>query len=206
MDKAVDVAQKTADVNIISRYYKYRKDAQEIEDSDIPEPSDEIDVQECLQIIHLIATLCAKDAEDMARFWGGDVARFDFISMLLRATQELDDIIIMVKILMTSVRETGFALERTRGWDKSTVQEHLIDRITSMLIEVPRRPDSEEGYDVVEISELRQQLLCLLEEICTKQYCAAILANHNFAIGRLVRLMHDELNAVYNHQYGHEHR
>ena len=203
MDVMVILAQQTADINIIDRYKRFKRAAVIAHDESL-QPSEDVDTQECLQILYLTATLSARNDDDLARFWRN--IRFDFVSMLLRNSQHLDDIILMVKMLNLSVRQDTFAMIVAPPASQSKSEEHIIERLFSMLIEVPQAEDGEEDYDAIEIAELREQILCLIETMCDKLHCAEAIVKHRFAIGRLVRLMNDELNAVYLYRYGHDRR
>lgn len=201
MDELVDLAQRTADINIIPRYKRFkRKTAADNSDNRPLNPN--IDTQECLQFLELTVTICSQDDDLVKRFWRS--MRFDFISMLLRNSQDLDDIQITVKLLQTSVRADSFAMIVAPPASQSVSEQHVIDRLSSMLIEVPRTAEDEKPYTPSEISHLRLEILSLVEIMCTKRYCGKAFAKHPSAISRLVRVMHDELNNLYEWRHGHE--
>ncbi|KAL9101531.1 MAG: hypothetical protein Q9187_009237 [Circinaria calcarea] len=83
---------------------------------------------------------------------------------------------------------------------------HVIDRVSAMLIEVPKVAEGEEPYDAVEVAEMRLEALALMEKICDNKHGGEAIARNPFAIGRLVRVMNDELHALYQYKYGHEYR
>jgi hypothetical protein len=203
VDSIVDIVQRTADVNIIPRYKRFkRRIATDEPDNRTSNPL--IDTQACLQLLDLTSTLCKQDQELLKRFWRS--MRFDFISMLLRNSQEINDIILMVKILTTSIRTETFAMIVAPPASQSVSEQHVIDRLSSMLIETPRTAEGEHQYDAVEIASMRLEILYLIEAMCDKRYCVEGFARHPAALGRLVRVMHDELNALYDRKFGHEKR
>jgi hypothetical protein len=70
-----------------------------------------------------------------------------------------------------------------------------------MLIEVPRPLDGGTAYDIEDILNLRLEIILLIERICEQKAASRTLAMHPQGIGRLVRVMNDELNAVYADQF-----
>ena len=203
MDELVTIAQQTADVNIIPRYLRFRPKTAS-RDRGERQPSTDIDTHECLQLLDLTSTLCARDPEQIARFWRS--MRFDFISMVLRNSQDIEDIILLCKILLTSVQAASFAMIVAPPASQSVSEQHVIDRLSSMLIEIPRALEGEKEYDIVPIAEMRLNILILIERMCGKKHCGEAFARHPLALGRLVRVMNDELNALYDYRHGHEYR
>lgn len=202
MDDVVGLAQKTADINVIPRFRRFApptasgaKVALTI--------NDEVDTNECLQILCLIAAASARQQEDITRFWR--LMRFDFIMMLCRNSQPVEDVHLVLKLLKSSVQGHTFAMI-TDPAKQAELEQHVLDRVTAMLIEVPKAVEGEEPFDAVEITEMRLQILCLMEKLCDKRHGGEALAKHPLAIGRFVRVMNDELNALYDHKAGHEHR
>ena len=201
MDELVDLAQRTADINIIPRYKRFKRKAA----ADGPESrtlNPKIDTLECLNMLELTISLCQQNEELVKRFWRS--MRFDFISMLLRNSQDLDDVQATVRLLFTSIRPDSFAMIVAPPASQSVSEQHVIDRLSSMLIEVPRKAEGEKPYNAVEICTMRLEILNLVEAMCREQYCGEAFARHPAAIGRLVRVMHDELNALYEWTHGHE--
>ena len=189
------LTQLTADINVIPRFR--RKPPTEL--------SSEIDTNECLQILQLAACGCTRRQEDIERFWRS--MRFDFILMMLRNHQPIEDIELMLILLRTSTLEDSFAMRvAPQEADQSISEMHVIDRVSAMLIETPKVAEGEEPYDAVEIAEMRLDVLALMEKICDNKHGGEAVAKNPFAIGRLVRVMNDELHALYQYKYGHEHR
>jgi hypothetical protein len=198
MDEVVPLAQKTADINVIPRFHRFTR-ATTTESKRDMKIVDEVNTQDCLEILHLIAGSCTLNKEDISRFWR--LMRFDFIMMVCRNTQPLQDVILMLKLLETSVQpDTIFMISSPAK--QAEWQQHVIDRVSAMLIEVPKAAECEEPYDVVDITRMRLQVLSLLERICDKSHGGEALAKHPLAIGRLVRVMSDELNALYDNDVG----
>ena len=198
MDQVVNLAQGTADINVIPRFKKLNKNAKVISahlNNQAIESSEQVDVHQCLQLIYLTATMCARDQDAMARFW--HCMRFDFVSMILRVVQPIPDVLSMIRLLCTCVRHDLLSAIKSQNTESSFAEQHVMDRITSMLIEVPRPSEGEAAYEVEDILKLRLEIMHLLEQISEQKTASHALAVHPQGIGRLVRLMNDELNAIY---------
>ncbi len=194
-DEIIEYTQWTADVNVIKRFQKVS--AAEINPA--------IDTNLCLQILHLLAYDCMRNREDIERFWR--FMRFDFIIMVLNVSQPIEDIHLAIILLRTSVLESSFAMRVAPGnGSQSKSQEHVIDQFSRLLVEVPLAAQVAPPCKGTEIAELRLHVLGLLEAMCDNKYCGEALATHKYVIGRLVKVMNDELSALYDYQYGHEYR
>ena len=195
VDSIIALVQVTADVNAIPRFKR----------KPVTELKPEIDTSECLQILHLIAYGCRRDKEDTARFWR--CMRFDFLLMILNVTQPLEEIHLMLQMLRTSIFEESFAMIiPPRDGDQRQSEKHVIDSLSALLIDMPKATAEEKPCDVTEIAELRLQVLDLLERMCETNRGGEALAKNPFTIGKLVRLMNDELDALYDYQYGFEYK
>ena len=197
VDELVLLAQLTADVNVIPRF-RHRVSVQLNLEEDI-------DTNECLQILHLTASGCTRRQEDIERFWR--LMRFDFILMMLRNVQPVEDIELMLSLLKTSCLEDSFAMRvDPKEGDQSASEVHVIDRVSAMLIDVPKVAQDEVPYDTFEIAQMRFEAISLIEKLCDNKYGGEALARNPYAIGRIVRVMNDELNALYTYKLGHEYR
>jgi hypothetical protein len=186
-------AQTTADVNLIPRFQGRSK------------LTVEIDTKECLQILHLIAYDCLRTHTDIEHFWRS--MRFDFVLMMVSGTQPMEELHLAINLLRTSVLETSFSMIIPPGdGNQSKTQAFVIERISRLLINVPLIGEGAEPYDVTEIAQLRLEVLSLMERMCDNKFCGEALATHKNIIGRLVRVMNNELDALYDFHYGHEHR
>lgn len=194
-DEVLQYAQLTADINMIPRFK--RVPAAQIKT--------ETDTNLCLQILHLMAYDCLRRKEDIERFWR--IMRFDFSVMMLNVAQPIEELHIAISLLRTSILETSFAMRVTPGdGTQGKSQEHVIERFSRLLFEVPLAMEGAGPHENTEIAKLRLQVLSLLEAMCDNKHGGEALATHKDVIGRLVRVMNDELDALYDHQYGHEYR
>lgn len=195
INEVMGLVQSTADIILVPRCKKQppRKDRADVNCS------------ECLQIIQMIAYDCQCDDQEIIRFWR--TMRFDFIMMLLNFVNPLGEIHILLDILHTSILNRSFAMiVPPNNGQQDASEAHIIDNLSHLLINNPRPLIGEEPPDGAEISNLRLEVLSLIEAMCECTHSAEALAKHRLVIGCLVRVMNDELDRVYNYQYGHEQR
>ncbi len=192
IDSLLPVAQLTADLVAIPRFSKN------------PTPHDKhIDVSACMSIIYLAALGCMSSQEHITRFW--KLMRWDFVLMMLSTNQAKADYETMLHLLSTSVmRDTIGTIPGDHTPNSQT--GYILDRLTYPLNEVPLLPMSTEKYDLTTISNLRIQILQLMTSMTRSPYASKAIATHNHAIGRLVCLMSDELDVLYDFKSGHEER
>ena len=188
------LAQNTADIIIIPR----------IKQNNLSVKADNINPKECLEILHLMAYNLYR-TDDITRFWRR--MRFDFTGMLLNILQPIEEMHITVSLLRTSVLETSFAMRVPPGdGDQGKSETWILYLLSRWLIDVRRSPEGEQRYDVIEICEIRLQVLSLMEAMCDKVHGGEALAKDPVVIGRLVLLINEELNSLYDFQCGHDHR
>ncbi|MCJ1365827.1 hypothetical protein MMC16_004952 [Acarospora aff. strigata] len=193
-DKLVPLAQITADINAIPRFQRFKREA-------TTELQPGVDVEECLNILYLVACACTPRDDDIKHFWR--LMRWDFVLIMLKASQPLEQIQIMLDILSTSILTDTFGPIILGDADQRTNEKHIIERLTALLLEEPILSDGEEPYDAAEVAELRLDVLAVLDAMCETQHGAEALAKHDMAIGRLVRVMNDQLNHLYDYRFEH---
>ncbi|KAL8859293.1 MAG: hypothetical protein Q9178_004231 [Gyalolechia marmorata] len=192
VDTLLEVIQSTADINIIPRV---RRQPQKY--------SSEVSTFDCLELLKSVADDCLSHEEDIIRFWR--CMRFDFIAMILNVAQPIKELHVVLGLLRTSVQKDTFAMIVPPNDGKQEPSEaNLIDLLTRFLVEKLKRPGDEEPYSVDDIAELRLSVLSLMEEMCDNKHSSQALASSQHAIGRLVWVMNDELDALYDYRYGHE--
>ncbi len=191
----MSLIQSTADIILVPRCKKEspRKDRAEIS------------CIQCLQVMQMMANDCSCDAEETVRFWR--TMRFDFIMMLLNFINPLNEINIMLSMLHTSVLDQSFAMIiPPNNGQQDASEAHVIDNLSHLLINTPRTSAGEESPDAVQLCGVRLHVLSLIEAMCNTAHGSEALAKHRLVVGHLVRVMNDELDRVYDHQYGYEQR
>ncbi|KAL8807703.1 MAG: hypothetical protein Q9182_000514 [Xanthomendoza sp. 2 TL-2023] len=190
----LEAIQSTADVNIIPRI---RRQPQKF--------SAVVNTFDCLELLKSVSYDCLFREEDITRFW--KCMRFDFIAMILQVVQPIEELHVSLALLRTSVQKESFAMIVPLNDGKQEPSEmRLLDLLTRLLVEQPKPSNADELYGVVEIAELRLSVLSLMEEMCDNKHSCRMLAQSQHAIGRLVWVMNDELDALYDYRYGHEYR
>ncbi|KAI9805056.1 MAG: hypothetical protein M1825_000890 [Sarcosagium campestre] len=193
VDDILRYVQATAEINAIPRFQ--RKAASEI--------NPDIDVHQCLVLVDLLAQGCLGNEADAQRFWRQ--LKWEFVLLNLNPVQPLDEIMTMLNILSTSVlKETFGPVIVNTQTDQQTEEKHVLERVTSLLIVTPESTEEGRSYSRLEVAEMRLEVLRLLGTISISPHGGEVMAGYSFVIGRLVRVMHDELDALYDCTDGHE--
>ena len=160
-----------------------------------------VNATECLEDLVQMAIACSDNPDLLERFWS--LMRVDFLSMLLRSCQAMPDIMLVCRLLSYSTRSAGFGpvLHETEsqpapgGFTNAKAQDHLVDRISALLIENPRNPVSpNDPYTQAEMAEMRLEVLALIEVLAQSEHSALVFVQQNYAVGRLVRCINDEFH------------
>lgn len=190
----VEVIQSTADVIVLPRIRR--------------QPckfSAEVNTFDCLELLKTIAIDCSAHNEDIIRFW--KCMRFDFVAMILNVVQPLSELHVTLDLLRRSVLKETFAMIVPLNDGKQEPSElNLIDLLSRLLVEALKPPKDEDPYDTVDIAELRLSVLSLMEVMCENKHSSQALASSQHVIGRLVWVMNDELDALYDHHHGYKER
>ncbi|KAL8973305.1 MAG: hypothetical protein Q9197_002406 [Variospora fuerteventurae] len=194
IESLLEVLQSTADVNVMPRVQRQPGKF-----------STEVNTTDCLELLKSIAADCSAHDEDIVRFWKS--MRFDFIAMILNVVQPIEELHVTITLLRRSVLKDTFAMIVPLNDGKQEPSElTLIDLLSRLLVESLKPAKDEEPYNAVEIAELRLSVLSLIEEMSANKHSSLALASSPHVIGRLVWVMNDELDALYNRQYGHVER
>lgn len=196
-DILVPLAQITGDINAIPRFKRFKHEPGPIE----LQPG--IEVAECLTILHLVAVSCQRHDEDTKRFWG--FMRWDFVFIMLKNSQPVKHIRMMLAILATSILPDTFGPIIVGDDDQRTNEKHIIERLTALFLEEPIIiPESGESpYDAAQVGALRLDVAGVLEAMCDTPHGTDALVRNDLAIGRLVRFINDTLNRLYDFKFEH---
>ena len=167
----------------------------------------EIDVLKCLALLHTIATSCVSAPEAISRFW--QCMPEDFVLGILVKVQPLPQIILMLRIFSTSAlpNTLGTIVPAESAPEQQVNREiNAVDRLTLLLSDNPEvRNEPEIGdstphsYTPISLCNLRIQVLHVLGALCVHTHGGRSLSRHPHAIGRLVRFLHDQINALYDY-------
>ncbi|KAI9807456.1 MAG: hypothetical protein M1833_000201 [Piccolia ochrophora] len=165
---------------------------------------DGIDVHQCLDLLHMTALGCMHDEDSMRRYW--QFMEWDFVIIMLHPNQHLEDISVMLGILSTSIFKDSLGpIVSSMEVDQQLNEKHILDRVALLLGEKPQWINAEEESDSAETAELRLEVLRLLQAMCMTTHGGQAMAKNSSVIGWLVRVMHDELDALYDFHDGQEH-
>ena len=159
-----------------------------------------IDVDEMLDFLRQLCDAASLSSSYTELFW----QRMDFTSMLvmLNKAQPISQITAALQILTTSALPTTFGqicVSIEGAAEKQTKQERdTVDRLTSLLFEMPKVPKDEPAYTDEELTELRIEILEVLKTLCLTGHGCLLLAQHRSAIGRLVRFLDIQVNRLYS--------
>ncbi|KAK6596222.1 DNA repair protein [Botrytis cinerea] len=194
IDQLIPLVQKTADLVAIPRFK-----------SEPCDPYDkDINVSACLALTHLAALGCVPEQEHITRFW--KLMRWDFVLLMLSQNQPVADFEWMLRILSTGVLKDSFGSnpDDNPKFRASTNAGHIIERLTYPLFEVPCLPMSVAKVDPDVVLKLRLEIVSLMTGMTRSPYAGNALASHPTAIGRLISLISDELDGLYDHKSGRE--
>ena len=193
IDSLVPVTQLTADLVAIPRFKSWSTGGLE----------KDIDVGVCMSILYLAAQGCTYNLEHITRFW--KLMRYDFTLLMLSTNQPQAHYEIMLHLFSTSVfRDTFGAMPVDITQDHQIA--YILDRFSYVLYEVPLKPMSNDKFDLGVLSKLRIQLLLLLTSMTRSPFASKAVATHPLLIGRLVSLISDELDLLYDYQAHHGER
>ncbi|KAK3638793.1 hypothetical protein LTR56_012900 [Elasticomyces elasticus] len=129
-------------------------------------------------------------------FWR--VVGLEFALLMLHRCHPVAQINAMLRCLATSAMEGSFGPISALDVGGQAGQENgILDRLTSLIFEVPEVPRGEEGYSEVEIAEMRIHLLGVLKALCRTDHGCALLAGNRSLIGRLIRFLDGQINRLY---------
>ena len=167
----------------------------------------EIDVLKCLALLYTIATSCVTTPEAISLFW--QRIPHDFVLLMLTKVQPLPQIFLMLRIVSTSALPNTFGsiVPAEFGPERQVNGEiDTIDRLTILLsenLEVRNEPGIKDStphsYTPISLYNLRIQVLHVLGALCVHKYGGCSLSRHSHAIGRLVRFLHDQIDALYDY-------
>lgn len=132
--------------------------------------------------------------------------RFDFVLVMLSPTHPTPDFEMMLRLLSTSVFKESFGAIVTEAMQASQVMDNILDRLTYVLFDVPPLPNTNEKMGIDVLSKLRLKVLQLLTSMTRSPFAGRAMAMHPHAIGRLVSLISDEVDDLYDYKARHEER
>lgn len=194
IDTLLPVVQSTADLIAVPRFQRAKYD----------HVKKDIDVSACLELMLLAAQGCINDFEHKTRFWR--LVRLDFVLMILSQHQHVEDFCSMLQLLSMSTMRESVGPKAIDQESQKNQMEYILDRISLMLVAHPTAEVGHEKHERSVVADLRLQILHTLEAFCQVPWGGEALSRHRFVIGRLVKVMSDELDCLYDFKAGHKQR
>lgn len=165
----------------------------------------QIDVLDCLELLHLIATSCVSmDGTKSAELW--ESIPSDFAIMLLNKEQPIAQIFLMLRIISTSALPTSIGpitSSDSQADSQASREDALIGRLTNIFTETPTITADPSPHELPEpatesdILTLRLQVIDLLTSLSLPQHGAARLAQNRICTGRLIKYLDRLLTSLY---------
>ncbi|KAI1006970.1 hypothetical protein K3495_g1247 [Podosphaera aphanis] len=185
INSLLPILQRTADLVAIPRFQSLSTDKYD----------KHINLTACMNLLYLASLGCMSKPLHNTEFW--KLMRWDFVLLMLSTNQFKADYDLMLQLLSTSVMSNS--LGALSGDDKQDRQAGwIIDRLTYPLNEHPCKPMSTERFEKKDLNHIRLQILRLMTSITRSPYASKVLADHPQAIGRLICLISDELDVLYD--------
>jgi hypothetical protein len=132
--------------------------------------------------------------------------------MSLNSHQPVEDIILVVNLLATSLRRDSFGPIRPSEVEQKELEYHFIERVTCLLGEQLQPDEGQQEYSPWQICEMRLELLSLLEMVAfysidpSNNHGSIVIASHPYALARLFRSLYDEMDSLYTLRPEHNQR
>ena len=158
--------------------------------------AEEVNVDDILDFLQMLCKASSLSAERTEAFW--QRIEGTFLVMMLHRALPAKQIVVTLQMLSTSVLATTFGVI-CEDAETQVKQEHgTVDRLTNLLFETPQPPSDEPAYTDEEITELRIEVLKVLQNMCLTNHCGLLLAHHRSAIGRLIRFLDGQVCKLYS--------
>ncbi|KAL3466516.1 hypothetical protein BJX64DRAFT_250216 [Aspergillus heterothallicus] len=206
VDRLLPLLQESGDVNGIPRFRHSpvsRQNFGQIRQTPSSEIEPLVDSTEALSVMYLLACRSVAVDRDIEKFWRH--IRYDFVLMMLNCSQRITDIGLTLSLLMTSVRGDSFGSIQETEQDQNANENYIVDRVANLMSETPQPDEGQPPYSRAEICDLRLEALSFLMNVAFNPIVPAstrgslVIATHPTALARLIRSMHDELDALYSY-------
>lgn len=206
IEHLVPVLQDSGDVNGVPRFKHspvWRQNLGQIRQTPQSQLEHNVNSTEALSLLYRMVSVCLHLSEALESFWR--YIRYDFILMMLNCSQPIQDINLTLNLLITSIRDDSFGPIRETEPDQIANENYIVDRVANLLSEMPQVDEGQEPYTKMEICNMRQEALSLLTAIAFpltdpgNEHGSSVIANHPTVLARLIRAMHDELDALYSY-------
>ncbi|KAH8704197.1 hypothetical protein BGW36DRAFT_423717 [Talaromyces proteolyticus] len=160
-----------------------------------------VDSTKALEIMYLLALACRQNDESFEELWGN--AHFDILLMSLNAHQPLQDIVLILRILSTSLRPGAFGTIQPSEAEQRQIEQHFIERVTSLLTERINPDEGAKDYLSSEICQMHLELISFLETLTFYNPDIElgpgrnVILSHELVLPRLFRRMYEDMDYLY---------
>ncbi|EED15038.1 DNA repair protein Rad26, putative [Talaromyces stipitatus ATCC 10500] len=161
----------------------------------------DVDSTTALEIMYLLVLACRQDDEAHEHLWRN--IHFDILLMTLNDHQPLQDIVLSLKILSTSLRRNSFGTIQPSEAEQRQVEYHFIERVTCLLFQRIEPDEGEEDYLPLQICQMRLEALTFLEMITFYSFdmmadaSKTAIISYPLVLPRLFRTLYDEMDRLY---------
>jgi hypothetical protein len=168
-----------------------------------------IDVEDCLELLYLIASSCVSsvDSSAIVRLWQAIPSTFAI--MLLVKEQPQAQITLMLRILGTSARPTSVGPITTADSpqdNQANNEDALINRLTNLFTEIPKpvpdpaaSPSTTTAVSEADLWDLRLLVISVLTQFSVLEYGSGRLAQNRLCVGRLIKYLDHCVTSLYRH-------
>ncbi|KAK3619988.1 hypothetical protein LTR56_023688 [Elasticomyces elasticus] len=121
----------------------------------------------------------------------------EFALLMLHRCHPVTQINCMLRCLATSALEGSVGPISGDVGMQVSQENGILDRLTSLIFEIPEVPKGEGPYSEVRVAELRINLLGVLKALCRTDHGCALLAGNRSLVGRLIRFLDGQINRLY---------
>ncbi|PLB45430.1 hypothetical protein P170DRAFT_512128 [Aspergillus steynii IBT 23096] len=205
VEHLVPLLQESGDVNAVPRFKHSpvsRQNFGQVRQTPQSELEPLVDSTKALELLYQIASRVLHLDRELERFWRH--MRYDFVLMMLNCSQLIADITLTLNLLTTSVRAQSFGSIQETDQDQIANENYIVDRVANLLSEKPHVDEGRPPYTPIDICGMRLEalslLMCIAFNIAAPHntHGSSVLASHPTALARLIRAMHDELDALYS--------
>lgn len=206
IEQLVPVLQESAEVNGIPRFKcspVWRQSIGQIRQTPLSELQLEVDSTGALSLLYQMACTCLHMETAMQSLWRN--IRYDFILMTLNCSQSINDIVLSLNLLATSIRPDSFGPILETEQDQRANENYIIDRAANLLSETLNVDEGQDPYTPIEVCSMHLEALSFLTAVAfdptapVNSHGSSVMAAHPTVLARLIRAMHDELNILYSY-------
>lgn len=206
IDHLVPVLQESGEINGIPRFRNSpvsRQNLGQVRQTPLSQLEVLVDSTEALGLLYRMAYLCIHMERTMEKFWR--YMRYDFVLMMLNCSQPIRDITLMLNLLSTSIRAESFGSVQETPQDQLANENYIVDRVANLLSETPQPDEGQPPYTAADICGMRLQAMYFLTSVAfnpvapASEHGSSVIAQHPTVLARMIRAMHDELDALYTY-------